>query len=254
MGAAGKTGRAVLDALSTRPPGVRPLVRRPVGLPAEVVVDMTDASSVRRAIADVDTLYHLAPNVHPDEVTIGRLVIDACRDVGVRTVVLHSVLHPQIEAMPHHWAKLRVEEALIESPLRWTILQPCAYQQNLVPVDGRLRVPYDIDAAFSLVHLDDVAEAAAVVLAEPGHEFATYELCGPEALSVREVARRLGAGAEAISVRAWRRDQGSSALGACALDALSAMFLHYDAHGLVGNPRALENLLGRRGRRVGDPS
>jgi hypothetical protein len=24
-------------------------------------------------------------------------------------LVYHSVLHPQIEAMPHHWNKLRVE-------------------------------------------------------------------------------------------------------------------------------------------------
>lgn len=254
MGAAGKTGRAVVQALTTRRSGVRPLVRRPIGLPGEVAVDMTDGSSLRRALIGVNALYHLAPNVHPDEVAIGRLVIAASRDAGIRNFVFHSVLHPQIEAMPHHWAKLRVEEALIESALSWTILQPCAYQQNLVPVDGRLRVPYNIDAPFSLVHLEDVAEAAAVVLTEPGHDFAIYELCGPERVSVRQVAKRLGVGVEAVPVGVWRQEERSSGLGAYALDALSAMFVHYDRHGFVGNPRILEQLLGRRAQSVGEVS
>ena len=63
------------------------------------------------------SVYHVCPNVSPDEIAIGRVSIAAARSAGVEHFVYHSVLHPQTEAMPHHWLKLRVEEALITSGL-----------------------------------------------------------------------------------------------------------------------------------------
>ena len=111
-----------------------------------------------------------------------------------------------------------------------------------VGADGVLRVPYSLDAPFSLVDLSDVAEAAATVLTEPGHGAATYELAGPRPVTVRQVAAVLGARAERQSVDGWAQGQR---LPAYALEALSAMFGHYDRHGLVGNPGVRTALLGR---------
>lgn len=68
-------------------------------------------------------VYHICPNVHPQEVEIGRIAIDAARAAHVERFVFHSVLRPQIEAMPHHWRKLRVEEMLLASGLNFTILR-----------------------------------------------------------------------------------------------------------------------------------
>ena len=88
-------------------------------------------------------------------------------------------LHPQIEEMPHHWNKLRVEEMLLRSGLDITILQPTAYMQNSLPEwdrmkrDGIFRVPYPIETRLSLVDLDDVAEVAALALTNAGHSGAT---------------------------------------------------------------------------------
>ena len=98
----------------------------------------------------VRAVYHIPPNVHPREVEIGDIVISCSTGNGVEHFVYHSVLHPQIEAMPHHWLKLRVEERLIASGLPFTILQPTAYMQNItsqlerIKERGIYQVPYPV--------------------------------------------------------------------------------------------------------------
>ena len=70
--------------------------------------------------------------------------IRAAQSAGVERFVYHSVLHPQVEIMAHHWQKMRVEEQLFESGLSFTILQPAAYMQNvLAGWDGRFELDAD---------------------------------------------------------------------------------------------------------------
>lgn len=257
-GASGKTGQAILRALAERGEAARVLVHREMTLPgaAEVVVgDLRDEATVRAAMRGARAVYHICPNVNPEEQSIGVLVIGAARAEGVEHFVFHSVLHPQAEAMPHHWSKMRVEEVLFESGLPFTILQPTAYMQNLLAGwtrlmnEGILRQPYPVETRISLVDLEDVAEAAAIVLTEPGHAGATYELVGMPALSQSEVAETLGRAlgravrAEAESVEAW--EARATAMGEYQRQTLIQMFRYYAAHGLSGNPNALGWLLGR---------
>jgi uncharacterized protein YbjT (DUF2867 family) len=164
---------------------------------------------------------------------MSRRVITVAQDLGVERIVYHSVLHPQLESMPHHWDKLRVEETIINSPLRWTILQPAPYVQNFKrPADGVLRIAYRSDAPFSFVDLRDVAEVAATVLERDEFDYGIYELAGPEVLTIADIASGLGASVERVD-----SDQAGGRL--------SAMFAHYDLHGLVGNPAVLAMILGR---------
>jgi hypothetical protein len=72
----------------------------------------------------VQAIYHICPNVSRDEVAYARAVAAAARTHGVKRFVYHSVLHPQIEAMPHHWQKMRVEEMLFVAGFDLTVLQP----------------------------------------------------------------------------------------------------------------------------------
>src|SRR5688500_17619521 len=117
-----------------------------------------------------------------DEMAISKLVIGQARKVRVEQFVYHSVLHPQTEKMNHHWQKMRVEEMIFESGLPFTILQPAPYMQNLlagwkyIVEDGVLRVPYSVNSKFSFVDLEDPAEVASIVLTQPNHFSATYEL------------------------------------------------------------------------------
>ena len=208
-GAGGKTGRALVKALSDFE-SIRALVHREeqgsvlksLGAEKTVVGDIGDESVLRSAMEAVRVVYHICPNMSPDERVIGKLVIDTAREVGVEHFIYHSVLHPQTEKMNHHWQKLRVEEMIFESGLPFTILQPAPYMQNLLASwksileEGVLRVPYSVQSKFSFVDLEDVAEAAKIVLTEPGHENAIYELAGTTPMSHLEVAEVFEPGVE----------------------------------------------------------
>src|ERR1700722_13680043 len=206
-GDGGKTGKAVLKALVTRGVSARAFVRslaheaalRAMGARDLVVGAMDDPHALARAAHGIEAIYHICPNVSPHEMSFAKALVDAATSSGVSRLVYHSVLHPQIEAMPHHWNKLRVEEMLLSSGLDITILQPTAYMQNSLAEwdrmarDGIYHVPYPVETQLSLVDLDDVAEAAATMLTNTGHSAATYELVGTPPLSQIEIAKTFGA-------------------------------------------------------------
>lgn len=264
-GAAGKTGRAVLRALAGRAEPVRALIHhaeqassvQALGAQETTVGDLLNRADVQRAVKGVRAIYHMAPNVSPHEIPMGEAVISAARSAGVERLVLHSVLHPHIEAMPHHWQKARVEELLFASGVPFTILQPTAYMQNVLAAwdqilaRGRYPVPYSPETRLSLVDLPDVAEAAARVLTEPGHTGATIELVGTPGISPREIVELLSAElgrqvtVEVIPLEAWERRARASGLGEYQVSALVKMFAYYEQHGLTGNPQALTTVLGK---------
>ncbi len=264
-GAAGKTGRALLRALRARGAAVRAWVRRPEQAPEvqqlgaqEVIVgDMRRPDRWPEALAGVQKVYHIPPNMHPDEETMAGLALTYARQAGVTHFVYHSVLHPQTEKMPHHWHKLRVEEMIFEAGIPFTILQPAPYMQNLLPYwptivgEGVYRVPYAPSTRLSLVDLEDVAEVGARVLTEPGHEGAIYELCGTPGMTQEEVATTLGrvlgrpVRAEKWPLDAWEAHARAAGLDPYARDALKRMFVYYERYGLWGNPNVLRWLLGR---------
>ncbi len=272
-GAGGKTGRTLIKTLS-KVESVCAFVHReehvsvlkPLGVEKVIVGDMHDENTLRSAMQGARSVYHICPNMNPDETVIGNLVIGEARKAGVEHFVYHSVLHPQIEKMPHHWDKLRVEEILFESGLPFTILQPAPYMQNLlagwksIVDEGVLRVPYSVDVQFSFVNLEDLAEAATKVLTEPGHINATYELVGTQPLSHAEVAEILSRGlnravrAEKEKIGDWRLRAERSREGVeskreemseYAIENLVRMFEHYDQWGLKGNSNTLKWLLPR---------
>jgi uncharacterized protein YbjT (DUF2867 family) len=264
-GAAGKTGRAILHALAGRGVQSTALVHRQqqaddlrqAGADRVVLGDMADPDALAEAMRSARTVYHICPNVSPDEVALGQQVIESARAGGIEHFVYHSVLHPQTEAMPHHWGKLRVEELIFQSGLPFTILQPAAYMQNLLPrwqeisEQGLYRAPYPPETRLSMVDLEDVAEAAANVLTQADHIGATYELVGPGYLSQTDIAHILSevldhpVRAEQIPLDTWRQNAERSGMSAQAMDTLIKMFAYYESYGLRGNPNVLGWLIGR---------
>jgi NAD(P)H dehydrogenase (quinone) len=264
-GAGGKTGKAVIKTLLARGATVRAFVRSnahkavmtAMGVSDVVAGAMDDPVSLSRAARGADAIYHICPNVSPHEVAFAKALISAARDSGVSRLVYHSVLHPQIEAMPHHWSKLRVEEMLFTSGLDVTILQPTAYMQNSLTEwdrmvgDGIYRVPYPIGTRLSLVDLEDVAEAAARVLTDDGHSGATYELVGTPPLSQIEIAEAFGYAlnktirAEAEAIENWDQRARDAGMNDYSRETLIKMFRAYARDGLKGNPNVLGWLLGR---------
>ncbi len=265
-GASGKTGLAILQRLSDLDEGVRVLVHRPeqvailkAGGAREVILgDIENQQTLKDACRGIRAVYHICPNMHPQELRIGRQTLDAALQANIERFVYHSVLHPQTEAMPHHWNKLRVEEMILTTGLPFTILQPCAYMQNVlgywskITAEGIYPVPYSPQTRLSMVDLEDVAQAAVKVLVEEDHENATYQLCGPQSLNQNEVAGVLGevlgkpVKAEGQSPDVWEQAARTSGMNEYARQTLLKMFKFYDSYGLVGSPSVLTWLLGRQ--------
>jgi uncharacterized protein YbjT (DUF2867 family) len=259
-GAGGKTGRALVKVLS-KVESVCAFVHREehvsvlksLGAAKIIVGDLHAETAIRSAMQGARSVYHICPNMNSNEFAIGKLVIDEARKIGMEHLVYHSVLHPQIEKMNHHWQKLRVEEMIFESGIPFTILQPAPYMQNLlagwksIVEDGVLRVPYSVNSKFSFVHLEDVAESAKIVLTEPNHKNAIYELAGTLPISHVEVAEIMSrilnrdVRAEKEEFSDWKLRAGS--LSEQAVGALVKMFEYYNQWGLVGNPNVLRWIL-----------
>jgi NAD(P)H dehydrogenase (quinone) len=152
---------------------------------------------------------------------------------------------------------MQVEVMLFTFEFDLTILQPTAYMQNIlgawhsVVEDGIFRIPYPAATRLSLVELDGVAEAAALILTDEGHGGATYELAGTAPLSQSEVAATVCATlgkiirVEVETVELWEARARAAGMGDYARAALAAMFRYYAEHGLIGNPNTLRWLLKR---------
>jgi uncharacterized protein YbjT (DUF2867 family) len=218
-----------------------------------VAVDLETGTGLEEALVGTRAAYHLAPNVHPDEVGMARRLAAAAARTDLPHLVFHSVLHPEDGRMPHHLRKAEAEGILRAAfPTRVVVLRPAAYHQNLVPaaLRGELAVPYSLDAPFTTVDLDDVAEVAARVLLDPGTAGGVHDLAGPELLSTRRMADAatvaLGrpVAARRLTTSEWLAGPGAG-LDDDARRALLAMFAAYDDDGLVGDPRKLAILLGR---------
>ena len=264
-GAAGKTGQVVVRALLDKGQAVRTLVRNEKQCElmsslydTDIVIgDMSVESVVSNLFEGIRAVYHICPNMHPDELNIGLAMISAAKNADVTQFVFHSVLHPQVEAMPHHWQKMRVEEALFASGIPFTILQPAAYMQNIlvewknIQQEGIIRVPYSPDSKGSPVDLNDVADVASLVLSERDHIGAIYELCGPDILTYQEQTAILSQyidrsiRVEQISLDEWKALAYGAGLRTYSVESLLKMFLYYDLYGFWGSSLVLSTLLQR---------
>ena len=225
LGGTGKTGRAVCRAIG----------------PAAVSLGRAAWADLPSAMAGCDVVYVIAPNMHPDEESYVTAALDAARAAGVRRVVQHSVASPYLRSMPHHLGKARAEDVVRRSGLDWTVLQPGAYLQNF-GWDGPLRIAYRADAPFGFADLDDVADVAALVVADEVHVGATYELASVRA-TVADLAATHDLPVEVVTPEEWADTQGAG-LDPRVRGWLVAMFRHYDACGLPAGTETMRALLG----------
>ena len=138
-------------------------------------------------------------------VDLTRELIGACSNAGVQRVVQVSALNASRPETPDpatsHYLRTKGEaEALLRaSTLHWTILQPSVIfgpgDSFLNRFAGLLRgVPLVLplampEARFAPVHVDDVVEAITRVLDEPAAAGRTFQLCGPDIFTLRELVQ-----------------------------------------------------------------
>ena len=203
-GATGRLGGRVARRLAERGLAQRLAVRSPDRAPrlagaVPVPCAYNEPEQVRAALDGVDTVLMVSGSETPDRVEQHRTFIDAAA-ATVRRLVYISFFGASPGATftlaRDHWA---TEEHLRASGLTTVILRDNFYLDflpELVEADGVIRGPAG-DGRVAAVAQDDIADAAAAVLADPtGHGGATYSLTGPESITLAEaadvIARRTG--------------------------------------------------------------
>jgi NAD(P)H dehydrogenase (quinone) len=196
-GATGAIGGGVASRLAERGLEQRLIVRDASRAPqlegAEVVeaAGYADGESMRRAFEGVDKLLLVSAAESANRRAEHESAIDAAAAAGVRHAVYTSFLSAAPDATftfgrDHYFA----EEHIKASGMAWTFLRDSIYL-DFIPLfageDGTIRGPAG-DGRFAPVARDDVADVAAVALAEPGHENQSYPLIGPESLTLAEAA------------------------------------------------------------------
>jgi NAD(P)H dehydrogenase (quinone) len=264
-GASGKTGRTITRALTVHGMDVRAIVRqknqvdllKKLGAKEVVVADLQDGERMDEIFFGATAIYHICPNMHPQEEEIGQLMVQFAQKYYLKHFVYHSVLHPQVEAMPHHWKKMRVEDQLFRIKMPFTILQPAAYMQNVLGYldemlkTGEYRIPYSTSSRSSMIDLNDLAEVVVKVFSEPGHENAIYELASKDALSALDVATVVASVtgklilAGTLDRANWEKDARKAGLSDYAVDTLLKMFQYYEEYDFIGNSNQVTWLLGR---------
>lgn len=265
VGAAGQFAGLVVPELAKRGAKVRGLIKDAKqgdaviknGAAEVVVGDLTDRASMNSALKGVDSVFYIAPAFMPDEAKVGKSMVDAARQAGVRRFVFSSVIDPVISALENHTAKAPVEEAIIESGMEYVLLQPTLFFQNMargwqaVVKSGTYGEPWSDETRFTRVDYRDVAEVAAIALTEDRLLYGTYQLCSEGNLNRQEVAALMGEvlGRKIEAVRS--RPPASPSQNADSdkqISPMQLMFDWYDRHALVGNALTLRAILGREPR------
>jgi uncharacterized protein YbjT (DUF2867 family) len=249
---------------------------------AEIVrVDLDNPTDCRQIVTGATSVFHIGPTYRPREASMGFNMVDAAvaesRVPGskFKHFVFSSAINPQLSKMLNHDRKRLVEEYLIESGLKWTILEPTHFgdysvTRLLEAVDAAsedeqpvFKAYFNPTRLFSYAFLRDVGEASAKVLIErENHFYATYPLCSTEAMAYSELAERVGAvlklkkfdgkafGIEVIDYRVAIDTLNLTIFGSKDVDQASSdtaerMLLYYHGRGLPGNPNVMNWLLGR---------
>jgi NAD(P)H dehydrogenase (quinone) len=200
-GVTGGLGGRVARRLAERGVGQRLVARDPGRAPelagAEVAAgSYDDRDSLRRAFAGAHTLFMVSASEDPDRLRLHANVVGAATDAGMERVVYTSFFGAAPDCSftfgRDHW---HTEELIKGSGLRFTMLRDNLYLDFLplmVGADGVIRGPAG-DGRVAAVARDDIADVAAAVLLEGGdrHDGRSYDLTGPEALTMAEVAQRL---------------------------------------------------------------
>jgi uncharacterized protein YbjT (DUF2867 family) len=201
-GASGSVGKTVLQEAIQKASKVLAMYRSkeeaakaPAGCEA-VLADYADRQSLLKALDGVDSVYVVCSPI-PQLVELESNMLNACKEAGVKHVVLNSAMGAGDYGKSFPSWHRKVEEKLKGMGMTYTILRPNGFLQNIVVYNApSIRTQGAFYAAMgeakvSYLDVGDIAVVAVRALQAGGHTGKTYELNGPEAISNTELAKRI---------------------------------------------------------------
>ncbi len=215
-GGTGFVGREIIRQLHEEGRTIRLLVRNPDSEPVQEITsryrvelhvgNVLDAASLERAMEGMHAVIHLVgiiseigantfENIHD----IGtQNILAATREAGIERFVHMSALGVRpASASRYHQSKWAAEEAVRQSDLDYTIFRPSLIygpDDQFVNLFARISrfspiIPILADdrSHFQPVAVETVATAFVRSVAEPKSISETYDLCGPESLSLSQI-------------------------------------------------------------------
>ncbi|SDM20563.1 Uncharacterized conserved protein YbjT, contains NAD(P)-binding and DUF2867 domains [Catalinimonas alkaloidigena] len=226
-GASGRVSSRLAELLSEQKQPLRLMTRHPHHLSTHVqgeIIqgDYQDPTSLTMAFAGIERAFVVSGHAAPGErAKLHRNAFEAAAQAGVKHVIYLSFQG----ASPTSKFPLGRDHAESEAYLKatgvpHTILRDSMYLDMLPELfneEGVLRAPAG-DGAAAFVSREDVSRVAAAVLLDPPLSSATYDVTGPEPVTLQEAAGRLSVlvGRELRyedesleQAQAWRRNLAS---------------------------------------------
>lgn len=159
--------------------------------------EYSDRSALDKALQGIDHLFLLAPS-GPGSVETEKGIADAALDAKVSHLVKLSVLGASpltpIKIDQWHWYSEKYVEKL---GIQFTFVRPTFFMQNMLgyaasaAAQGAVYMPMGT-AAVSMIDARDIAAVCVASLIQEGHLGKVYEITGPEAITMNDVAKSIG--------------------------------------------------------------
>jgi uncharacterized protein YbjT (DUF2867 family) len=201
-GATGAVGGMTAERLADGGANLRLIVRDAASAPKIAGVDVATASDysatdeMTEALKGVDTLFFVSARESENRLEQHYSAIDAAVAAGVSRIVYTSLCGAASDAAftlaRHHFA---TEQAIEQSGLAFVFQRQNIYT-DFLPVlannEGIFRGPGG-DGRLVPVARTDVADVAVRLLTDDSRDGETFNICGPERVSLRHIANRLTA-------------------------------------------------------------
>jgi uncharacterized protein YbjT (DUF2867 family) len=154
--------------------------------------EFDEPSTYDKALEGVTKIVLIRPNQVTDVTSYIFPFLAKAEKKGVKHIVFVSIVGAERNRI---FANHRTENHFKKLNIPSTILRPSLYMQNLstlhrhdIQDHDRINIPGGL-GLINYIDVRDVAETIVTVLMNPGHENQAYEITGPEALDLYQIAK-----------------------------------------------------------------
>lgn len=154
--------------------------------------EFDEPSTYDKALEGVTKIVLIRPNQVSDVTRYIFPFLAKAEKIGVKHIVFVSIIGAERNRI---YANHRTENHFKKLNIPSTILRPSLYMQNLTTLHrhdiqdhDRINIPGGL-GLINYIDVRDVAETIVTVLMNPGHENQAYEITGPEAMDLYQIAK-----------------------------------------------------------------